>query len=284
MMRTLHFCVVAAALAGGGACTFDAGHPFASLRPSLDARLDEPVDRLLGDGWLKLSSDYQVRFTLAEMEIVRIDLVPMASSEMLSFDIANPPPGYSNCHNGHCHHVSGRLVPYDEIEAELAGGGKGPPAAAASLPLGSLRFIPGEARALTCEPSCDLPLGRVGRLRGPLARVNFEGEVRDGRDPPRIPGALRWRVMATLADAAGVVPDLAGTTDIPADRRHDPLVDLKVQIRPGPALFDGVDWAAVEGAGGVFDLGPAANAAAWEKVRVALLEIQLLTEVTRAPL
>ena len=40
-----------------------------------------------------------------------------------SFDPASPPPGYTLCHNGHCHSESGELVPYDDVRAELASSG-----------------------------------------------------------------------------------------------------------------------------------------------------------------
>lgn len=40
-----------------------------------------------------------------------------------SFDPASPPPGYTLCHNGHCHAESGELVPYEDIREELANSG-----------------------------------------------------------------------------------------------------------------------------------------------------------------
>jgi hypothetical protein len=63
------------------------------------------------------------RLTL-EVESVGFDaLAPSGGGG--TFDPAHPPPGYTLCHGGHCHAEDGRLVPYADVEAELAGGGGG---------------------------------------------------------------------------------------------------------------------------------------------------------------
>lgn len=40
-----------------------------------------------------------------------------------SFDPASPPPGYTLCHNGHCHAENGDLVPYEDVREALASSG-----------------------------------------------------------------------------------------------------------------------------------------------------------------
>ena len=59
------------------------------------------------------------------MELDPIALLARREARPTRLRPGKPPPGYTLCHNGHCHHPSGRLVPYAEIEAELAGGGVG---------------------------------------------------------------------------------------------------------------------------------------------------------------
>lgn len=269
-------------LAASG-CTLDPGNPFATLQPSIDARLDAPADRLLPGGWWRLSSDYEVRFLVAAIDLPSIDLVAVAGGA-LGFDPANPPPGYSLCHNGHCHHESGRLVPYEEIGAELSGRGNAPPPPAAALSVGRLDLIAGETRPIGCRRSCDLPLTRIGRLRGRVAGITLEGLVRDGRTPPRFEGERAWRATAIFAGSAGeTAPELTGQIDLPSDRQHDPSIDLDILLRPGPALLDGVDWAAAQGDGAI-DLTAPANAAAWRALRAALAEVPLGANIDRSPL
>ena len=51
--------------------------------------------------------------------------VVLAAQGAAGFDPANPPEGYSLCHNGHCHSDSGALVDYEDIALEMAGGSGG---------------------------------------------------------------------------------------------------------------------------------------------------------------
>lgn len=40
-----------------------------------------------------------------------------------AFDPSNPPPGYTLCHNGHCHSEDGELVSYEDVKANLNASG-----------------------------------------------------------------------------------------------------------------------------------------------------------------
>ena len=116
------------AACSSAACTFEAGNWFATLSPSLSAAYLPRTDRNVGEeqNWQKLSNDYQVRIVRATLELGKIGLLSSTGGgDSGGFDPARPPPGYTLCHNGHCHNVDGRLVPYAEIEAELAGGRSG---------------------------------------------------------------------------------------------------------------------------------------------------------------
>src|SRR5688572_4227131 len=109
------------------ACTFEDGHGFSTVdRASLEARLEPGVARDLGNHTVLTDVGYQVHLDSATLEVDEValeELVGGGASGGTSFDPANPPPGYSLCHGGHCHADDGRLVEYAEIEAELAGGG-----------------------------------------------------------------------------------------------------------------------------------------------------------------
>lgn len=46
-----------------------------------------------------------------------------AGGDGTSFDPASPPPGYTLCHNDHCHSEGGELVSYEDVREELASSG-----------------------------------------------------------------------------------------------------------------------------------------------------------------
>lgn len=96
-------------LAGAG-CAFDDGEPWGRVETTLRAepRFDTP------------------RITIDSVEIGIRNVryygpgtgAGGAAGGDVPFDPANPPPGFSLCHGGHCHADDGRLVPYEEIGAD----------------------------------------------------------------------------------------------------------------------------------------------------------------------
>ena len=271
---------LAVALTAAGGCTFEPGRSFATLTPSLRAAYRVPADRDAGDGWQRLSNDYQVRITAARLELGEIALLGAApGAARTSFDPARPPPGYTLCHNGHCHAADGRLVPYAEIEAELAGqggGGRGLEAAVTFVVDAPLDLIATEDRALACKPGCELGRTRILRASAPITRLVVEGVARDGLAEKRLPGELRFRWEQRPPAAPATAPVLDAEMDLPADRGHDPDVTLRLAIEPGPALFDGVDFARVS-PGDPVDLGGPGNEAAAERLRRNLVENRFMT-------
>ncbi len=59
-------------------------------------------ERDVGDGWQRLASDFEVKLDDVSLTLQALALLPGAEAA-LAFDPAAPPPGYSLCHNGHCH-------------------------------------------------------------------------------------------------------------------------------------------------------------------------------------
>ena len=101
-----------------GGCAWEAGEGFAVLEPTVRAAYAPEDSRLTPDGYRRLSSDYQVRLTTATMRLERIELTASSGGGGGgTFDPANPPPGYSLCHNGHCHRDDGasRSAPDEEV-------------------------------------------------------------------------------------------------------------------------------------------------------------------------
>jgi hypothetical protein len=268
------FRLALASAAALGACAWGDGGHFAELSPHLEAALVAPADRDLGDGWQRLASGYEVRVDALALVLGEIELVD-AGTGALSFDPSRPPPGYTLCHNGHCHADDGRLVDYAEIEAELSGGSGS--VAVVALPVGELDLVAGVARELSCEPDCGLPLADIRLARGEVTSVAAAGLVRDGRVPARLEGTLSWTLA--VAPEADAPLSLTGLLELPADRRHPPQVALTLRLAPTSRLFDDLDWAAlaadVEVDGEPVELAGDAAAAVLERLAEAGLEAEI---------
>jgi hypothetical protein len=235
---------LALALAPMSACAWQNGEPFGAVTVDLTARWTDDASR--GGAWQKLASDFEVQVTAASATFGALALVDVGTAA-LNFDPADPPPGYSLCHNGHCHNDDGRLVSYEEIAAELAGGDG--PASALSLAVGARELRTGVEETLGCDGGpCDLPLASIRRVELPVLRLEAAGQVRDTRTPPRVSGEVAWTLVLERADDAAPA---TGAIDLPVDRAHPPRIVLAVGARPTVALLDGVrfelatvpDWA-----------------------------------------
>jgi hypothetical protein len=264
-------------------CALDAGEGFAVLQPSLRAAYTSPPSREVGDGFQRLSSDFQVKLTTARMRLDRIELLGRSGGGgPTSFDPANPPPGYTICHNGHCDREDGAQVPYEEVEAELSGGGSAA-TTVATLPVGAVDLLNPETRALECQPDCELPRTTVSNGRWTLTALWLEGFVRDSRATPRFPGERSFRVdfPATGAQAEPAMI-ITGALDVPSDRAHAPRVVLDLKLELTPASFDPVDWAAPKpDSNGFVNLNLPENAATRAQLLKAISELAPQAEVKR---
>lgn len=215
------------------ACAWDDGAPFGEVTVDFTARWTEVPSR--GGDWQKLASDFEVQVTVASATFGTLALVDVGTAA-LNFDPADPPPGYSNCHSGHCHADDGRLVSYEEIAAEVSGGGG--PTPVIRLAVGARELRTGGAETLACAGApCDLPIATIGRVELPVARLELAGMVRDTRTPPRFAGPQAWTLALDRADDAAPA---TGALDLPVDRGHAPRITLAVGALPNVALLDGV--------------------------------------------
>ncbi|HMR10666.1 MAG TPA: hypothetical protein PKA88_33040, partial [Polyangiaceae bacterium] len=90
----------------GTACTFERGTAYASVESAqLDVRFDPGAARDLGGNTVLTDLGYAVHVSSFTLDIGDLSLQELKSSgseSQGSFDPANPPPGYSSCHGGHC--------------------------------------------------------------------------------------------------------------------------------------------------------------------------------------
>jgi hypothetical protein len=267
-----------------GGCAWSPGEGFAVVEPTVSAVYAPRADRAAEGGYQRLSSDYQVRLEAASLRLEGIELLARSGGGGGGggFDPANPPPGYSLCHGGHCHRDDGALIPYEQIEAELGGGGGA--RAVVTLPVDApWNLLAAETRAVTCEPACELPRTEVSRGRWPVVALRMEGTARDSRPTPRFPGERRF--LLEVASSPGdelPVAVLEGDVELPSDRNHPPRVELALKLELTAALFDAVDWGALsEGPDGVVDFGAEANTAARAALLARLARVSPEAEVTR---
>ncbi len=265
-------------------CAWEPGEGFAVVEPTVRAGYTPLPSRDAGGGFQRLSSDFQVRVSGASLQLASIALLGSAGGGGSTiFDPANPPPGYSLCHGGHCHRDDGALIDYEDIQAELNGGGA-TTSSVATLPVGdSMDLLTPETRALQCQPDCELPRTSVTRGRWTITGLRLEGTVRDSRQTPRFTGERPFRFVVTpAATAPEPLLTLEGELDVPSDREHEPRVRLGLSLDVTPAVFDAVDWAAATvDANGVVDLNAPDNKAAREALLEALATLQPEAEVER---
>jgi hypothetical protein len=225
-------------------CTFEDGTGFATLeRAELSVALVPGEARDLGDGSLLTDKAYELRLETAviRLEVVELKELSGGGGGGGSFDPANPPPGYSNCHSGHCHAADGSLATFEEIQTELAGG------AASFVPIVScavpepLDLWSGERVLLEQgAPSTELPRANVQRLSITVSELELRGEASAG---PAVGGIgatpVPLEIVLPIAAAFEKSFELEITRDEPG--KFSLAVDVVVTAR----LFDGIEWSAL---------------------------------------
>lgn len=250
---------LACALLVLGGCALSEGNPWGIAEASLEARFAPPPARLTGEGRLLTSSSYAVELELLELGFDGLTLTVTADEAATTFDPANPPPGYSLCHGGHCHAEDGRLVDYEEIEAELGGAIGGASRLAmlveADVELGETA-VPLPISG--CDGPCYLERGVLSRVAVTLHELTVSGRVYEARggQPPRLPAeglAFHGTISLELDVSA---PASAAIDD---GRRLGVRVASRFEL--AASLFDGVAWPELpSGDDGAADASAAATA------------------------
>jgi len=247
-------------LFGASGCTFSEGEPYGLVSASMQARYELRDDRDVGDdGWQKLSNELQLRLDEARLAVERVDLIDAGGGATASsatgavFDPANPPPGYTLCHNGHCHSDSGDLVPYEDIQAELAAGG-GTSSTALALRSETQDLLAEVPVVLDCgavgggETDCLLGAGSVSRVRLTASRLEVRGLVRDGLVAPRFDGERPFEariLLSSTADDASMPGVLETAVELPLDDDHPSQITMSLSLVASAGLFDGLEPASI---------------------------------------
>lgn len=283
-MRRLLLLLPLALLAG---CTFTPGSGFATIHDALMGGSFLPGARAYEDGTVVTDLGYEVLLDTFTLELGEAALLELQGGAGGLFDPADPPAGYSLCHNGHCHADGGRLVSYAEIEAELSGGSASfaaivtlAPGDVTDLSTGELRepvwdFLAGEMWPADADEP-ELPMAELSLLQLPAPRVLLHGVV-DGDDLDA-PIELSVDLEMPTPFAAGI--DFAIDRDL-----EEPDIAVSVELVIDGTLFDDIDFATVSG-GSVITLDdPAdgAGAALVENLLTNLPTLHVVEDVTDTP-
>jgi hypothetical protein len=228
--------IVAMSLSG---CAFGDGRPWAVLDPHLDARFAPSSLRIDDDGLFKTADSWLVELddvsvTFAELSVKQASTAGAA----LSFDPADPPEGYTVCHNGHCDAVDGRQVPYAVVEAELQGGGADAPATVLDLHAA----LPLTETATSVEVPCDddvcqLARGPVVAAELVLEEVHLSGTAFDALPSARV-GDAGVPFDVHLTD----IPALSAALDAEAERFQPLRFRLDASFGLAETLLDPVHF------------------------------------------
>lgn len=224
-------------------CALDDGDPWGRANFDLQASFD-PSPRL-EEGRLQTARNFAVELDDVALTFGAIDLALRAENTNVNFDPADPPEGYSLCHNGHCHAASGELVDYEDIAAELAGG--------ETSAGGVVQAIDAEVGLLAnqvqvplsdCSNDCRLEQGLLNTVTLQVRSLRIEGRAFDTTNQQRLPDD-------GVAFSAEIPLDLEFTEVVEgAVADGEPVdVNLSVGLKLTEKFLDSVDFSSAEIAG-----------------------------------
>ncbi len=114
--RVFNIITVFLGIAFFSSCAFDDGNPWGWVNTDLTIESVPP------------SAEVSLDSQSAIVESIRLLVPGESAGGVPDFDPSDPPPGYSLCHNGHCHADDGSLVDYEDIIAGTGGAASGPTA------------------------------------------------------------------------------------------------------------------------------------------------------------
>ena len=155
-------------------CSFDDGKPWAVASFNLTGSYDNKSDLY------ETASSYEIKIEKISLKVSEMSLVA-GSDNAISFDPANPPEGYSNCHNDHCHADDGTLPTYAEIELAISGASSGG-GALISQTVDSAALLTAKSQQLKlgeCSSSCILEKSKIKNLDLAIQSIEFDVVVED---------------------------------------------------------------------------------------------------------
>jgi hypothetical protein len=230
-----------ALLGAVASCALDQGEPWARASFELSVGFEIDETRLDNEGRLITPGDWAIELDPPTLHVDALILQLAGASGAEGFDPADPPDGYSLCHNGHCHADDGRLVDYDEIAAEVAtAAGVGAPTVVQSVDTDATLEVATVLPLRECSDDCNVPIGDFVSVAVVLRDVEFVGTAYDRRLDDRARVGVDGVAFSTVVTGPiELIVPVAGS----AGRGEPVRAHFDVTLNLPPSLFDGVDWA-----------------------------------------
>lgn len=264
---------------GIAGCAWQAGTGFGTLRQAdLSAAFSPSASRLDAEGRLKTDNSMRVKVDALSLKVRSLSFssaTQATSGSGGTFDPANPPAGYSNCHSGHCHRSDGALIAYEDIQAEM-NGGKATETTVLSLPGASaVSLLSGTASVPlgTATPSAILAKGSWTKAVLAIESIEATGSVVDPTAEARLGGQPRtWTFKFAPSPQTKRV-------SVVIDRSQPEAVRIKGALAISEKLMDQLDWKSLAASPGTIDL--TANATASARLAENLSQSTFDLDVTR---
>lgn len=212
-------------------CTFQDGQPWGEVQSTLKINLAPRLNDMM---YWQTAQDTSFELTNFSMEVGAIRYLLIDESEAIAFDPANPPPAYSLCHNGHCHHEDGRLVDYEDIQRELV---QTTNQNTVIQPFENVAKIkPGDnsIESKPCPNRCTLTQGILVALELDIIQINIEGKIHQlsGQEVTSYPFSATWTPKTTPSKII----------NLPIDDEQDVNLQLAVELNILPNTFDDIKF------------------------------------------
>lgn len=250
LARLLPISLAVAALAG---CAWGPGAGFATLQKVTTTQaLPIAADRLDETGRWKTDNGY--RLTVAE-KLVRVHVSALVidgvgegaqAAGPGTFDPANPPPGYSLCHGGHCHRDDGALVDYADIPTGTGAAVSATKRLMVLTPTTRVAFVPlgGEAvlDSFNCrgvDQACAFDQGTADSATLYVEALQAYGQVTAGPGAADV-GTVEW--VLNLEQFAQPSSFKSGMPPRLIDRLGPAGLRFTGRFQVTERLFDGIQW------------------------------------------
>ena len=232
--RSKSACLVALALALTG-CALDDGDPWGQAQFELQADFD-PSSRL-EEGRIQTAKNYAVDLETIAVGFSALSLSMRADGSQIDFDPADPPAGFSLCHNGHCHSDAGELVDYEDIAAGLAT--ESTTTGGVVQAIDTEVELAGETRVPLddCSNECRVERGQLNTVSLDIRSLRLVGRAFDTTNQGRLPeeGIAFDQLVPVNVEFTAVVQGLVGDGE-PVD------VDINTRIQISEKLFDPLEF------------------------------------------
>lgn len=237
----LRHVVLACMLLALPSCTLSEGSDWGQLAPTLAVTLEQG-DRLDAQGAMRVGNGYVIQWANAQVNVRGLEMVYGATQGAQSFDVANPPEGYSLCHNGHCHSDDGKLVPYEDIEAAQAALSGQPDQTDAYLLTRQVELLsPSTITPKACPTQCPLRDGALTRAQVSVDTITLSFEVVDTTQDARLAEPLMVDVTVDISQV------IRAPLDVRVGTQDEDVLNLRGDVFLRPSFLDGVDWPALQG-------------------------------------